>query len=368
MRKNLAVLMVLFVTGSLLAGCSGGGGSTTAAATTAAPAAATAAPSETKAEAPATEAAASGESYTFSIGTYNPENSADGVAAEAFKAYVEDKSGGKISVDVYHNSTLGDSQTQIEAVSMGSQDFFVAPMEHMTLYSPLFNVPQTYFLFENIEQLKAFYNSDIFKPAVQALSDANTLLMDKTWVGQQGPFRVLCSTKPIKSYDDIKGLKCRVYDTPAQYATWEAFGTAPYLVSYTEIYLALEQGMIEAVEVPFNVVNANSYCDVTKYITKFETFYQLYNIIGNKKKVESLPEDLQKVLYDGAAAGMQAYADNVKEQLDADLEFLQKEKGVTYFDQLDYAPFRDAMGVAYEKLYASGNLDKDIVEAVKGLK
>ena len=305
--------------------------------------------------------------YHLTIGTYNPEASADGVAANAFESYIEEHSGGRIQVDVYHNSVLGDAQTQIEAVTMGTQDFFIPGMELLTSYDPLFNVPQTYFLFESVDQLRAFYNSDLFAQAITNLENQNILLMDKSWMGQQGPFRSLVSTGPLDSYDDLVGDRFRVYDAASYVAAWEAFETATYVVSYSEIYMALEQGMIESFEVPFNTIRTNSFCDVAKYVTKFESYYQLYNIIGNKNKVESLPQDLQQVVYEGSTYAMQAYADNVQENLQSDLDYLVNELGVTYNDQMDYTPFREKMPPIYEQLIANGDLPEGIVEYVAAL-
>lgn len=318
-------------------------------------------------EAEGDEPTADATVYSFTLGTYNPEDSADGVAANAFKEYAEEHSDGRIKVDVYHNSVLGDANTQIEAVTMGSQDFFIPGMELLTSWDSLFNVPQIYFLFDTVDHLRAFYNSDMFAGTIANLESQNILLMDKTWAGQQGPFRVLVSNSPITSYDDIVGDRVRVYDSSAQYAIWEAFQTSTYVVTYSEIYLALQQGMVETFEVPFNVVVANSYCDIAKYVTKFESYYQIYNIIGNKSKVESLPEDLQQVLSDAATYAMEAYTNNVQEDLETDVDYLTNELGVTYYDQMDYTPFRDKMQPVYDQLIQEGVIPEGIVEYVRGL-
>ena len=354
MKKMFAVLLA----GSMclsLAACGGGSSSQQAASSNS--------PSQSSGAA----APSSGETYHLTIGTYTPEASADGVAAIAFEEYIEEKSEGRIQVDVYHNSVLGDAQTQIEAVTMGTQDFFIPGMELLTGYDTLFNVPSTYFLFESVEQLRAFYNSDLFAEAVANLESQNILLMDKEWVGQQGPFRALLSTGPLNSYEDIVGDRFRVYDSASYVAAWEAFETATYVVTYSEIYMALEQGMIETFEVPFNTIRTNSFCDVAKYVTKFESFYQLYNIIGNKQKVESLPDDLRQIVYDASTYAMQAYADNVQENLESDLEYLTTELGVTYCDTMDYTPFREKMPPIYEQLIGNGDLPEGIVEYVQAL-
>lgn len=305
--------------------------------------------------------------YTFSFGTYNPEQSADGVAAERFKEYAEEASNGRLKINVYHNSTLGNANTQIEGITMGTQDFFLVSPELLTSWEPMFSVVGLYFLYDNTDHLRAFYKSDLFSDAVANLERQNILLMDKEWKGELGPYRVLVSTDKLTSYDDIKGKRVRIYDNPTQHAIWEAFETSSFVVSYSEIYLALQQGMVGVVEVPMNVVRANSYCDIAKYVTKFPSYIQLYNIIGNKSKVDSLPEDLQQVIYKASTEAGIAYTARVNEQLQEDLAFLE-EKGVTINNDMDLAPFRKKMEPVYEMLTKNGTIPEGIVEAVRTLK
>lgn len=304
--------------------------------------------------------------YTLSFGTYNPENSADGIAAERFKEYAEETSGGRLEVNVYHNSTLGDSTTQIEGITMGTQDFFLVSPELLTSWEPKFSIVGLYFLYDNTEHLRAFYKSELFSDAINNLENQNILLMDKEWKGELGPYRVLVSSNKIDSYDDIKGKRVRIYENPVQQAIWNAFETSAFVVSYSEIYLALQQGMVSVVEVPMNVVRANSYCDIAKYVIKFPSYIQLYNIIGNKSKVDSLPEDLQEILYDAATEAGIAYTKEVNRQLDEDLVFL-KEKGINFKDDLDLEPFRKKMEPVYESLVKDGTIPDSIVEKVREL-
>lgn len=76
------------------------------------------------------------KAVTISVGTYSAANSVDGVAMEYFKEYVEEKSGGRIKVDVYHNNQLGDTNGQIENVIMGTQDIFLTGIDPLMQWAP----------------------------------------------------------------------------------------------------------------------------------------------------------------------------------------------------------------------------------------
>lgn len=305
--------------------------------------------------------------YTLSFGTYNPEQSADGVAAERFKEYAEEASNGRLEINIYHNSTLGDSTTQIEGITMGTQDFFLVSPELLTPWEPSFSIVGLYFLFDNTEHLRAFYKSELFADAIENLANQNMIFMDNEWKGELGPYRVLVSKDKIDSYNDLKGKRVRIYENPVQEAIWNSFETSIFVVSYSEIYLALQQGMVNVTEVPMNVVRANSYYDIAKYITKFQSYIQLYNIIGNKSKVETLPEELQQILYKAANEAGIAYTEKVNQQLKEDITFLEEE-GVTFNNDLDLTPFRERMEPVYEMLIEDGTIPEGIIEDVRDLK
>lgn len=307
------------------------------------------------------------EAYNISLGTYNPPVGPDGLSMERFKEYAEEKSNGRLKVDVYHNSQLGNTNAQIEGVMLGSQDAFLVSTELLAPWSPLFDASALFFQFKDGDHLVRFFESDFFAPALEELEKNNIILLNKEWNFVMGPHRVVVSRKPINSIEDFKGLRMRVPDTPLHHKAWQAVGASTFGIAYNEIYLSLQQGMFEAFEVPVSVVRENSYCEVAKYMTITDTYPQRYNIIFSKKKFNSLPEDLQNILYEAAYEAGELYSQLVRDKYNEDIAFLKEELGVTYNEEMDTQPFREILREVYKEMEAKGELKEGLLDAIKAL-
>lgn len=304
---------------------------------------------------------------TISVGTYAAANSVDGIAMEHFAEYVERESGGRLQVDVYHNNQLGDTNGQIENVIMGTQDIFLTGIDPLMQWAPAIKYCSTYYLFESDDHLLNFLNSDIMQAGYDELLENNIMILDDQWTFKQGPYRVMCSTVPFNSFEDVNGLKVRTPEVETVQKCWQAFGASTLTVSMAEIYLAAQQGMVQAFEMPASTIKANAYCEVTKYLTKTDSFPQRYALIMNQKKFESLPEDLQTVLREGTYSAGALYSEKVLADWESDLQSMIDEQGVTWVDDMDLTPFREAMSVLYEEWEASGYFEKGIIAKIKAM-
>ena len=344
MKRMLSLILALCMTTSLLVGC---GTKDT--------------PANNDADTSDTEA------VTISVGTYSAANSVDGVAMEYFKEYVEEKSGGRIKVDVYHNNQLGDTNGQIENVIMGTQDIFLTGIDPLMQWAPAVKYCSVYFLFESDQHLLNFLNSDIMQTGYDTLLENNIMILDDKWSFKQGPYRVMCSTVPFNSFDDIKGMKVRCPEVETFQKTWQAVGAATVTGSMSELYMAVQQGMVQGFEMPASTIKANAYYEVAKYLTKTDSFPQRYALIMNSDKFNSLPEDLQQILRDGAYAAGALYSETVENDWQSDLDYMIKEGGVTWVDDMDLTPFREAMTKIYAEWEDSGYFEKGIVEKIKAM-
>ena len=304
---------------------------------------------------------------TISVGTYSAASSVDGVAMEYFKQQVEEKSGGRLKVDVFHNNQLGDTNGQIENVIMGTQDIFLTGIDPLMQWAPAVKYCSVYFLFESDQHLLNFLNSDIMQEGYDTLLQNNIMILDDKWSFKQGPYRVMCSTEPFESFDDIKGMKVRCPEVETFQKTWQAFGAATITVSMSDLYLAVSQGTVQGFEMPASTIKANAYYEVAKYLTKTDSFPQRYALIMNSDKFNSLPEDLQQVLREAAYAAGDLYSKTVESDWQTDLDYMINEGGVTWVDDLDLAPFREAMTKLYAEWEDSGYFEKGVIEKIKAM-
>ncbi len=355
MKKWLSMTLALALMLACLGGCGGNGGT------------ATQKPAEPTAGATASTDPTVEPVATISVGTYVAANTVDGVAMEHFKDYVEEKSEGRLRVDVYHNNQLGDTNGQIENVIMGTQDIFLTGIDPLMQWAPAIKYCSAYYLFESDEHLLTFLNSDIMQEGYDALAENHIMILDDQWTFKQGPYRVMCSTVPFNSFEDVKGLKVRTPEVETIQKSWQKFGASTLTVSMAEIFLAMQQGMIQAFEMPASTIKANAYCETAKYLTKTDSFPQRYALIMNADKFKALPEDLQAILREAAYSAGALYSEKVESDWESDLQSLIDEQGVTWVDDMDVTPFREAMTSLYEEWEASGYFEKGITAKIKAM-
>jgi len=313
------------------------------------------------------EVTISTKTFTLSVGTYSAYNSSDGMTMEYFKKNVEEATNGAIEVNVYHNNALGNTNTQIENVIMGTQDIFLVGTGPLSQWVPEIKYLSIPYLWRDDEHLIAFLNSDILDPSIKSFADKNVMFLDDQWRFVQGPFRVIVSTVPINSFEDLKGLKMRVPEVETQQKSWSAFGCNPITIAYSEVYLALETGMAQALTCPFSSVRAESFCEVAKYIIRTDTWPQRYALIMSKSKFDSMPEEYQQILREVAYDCGDYFSQLILDDFDSDLDYLVNELGAIYKDDLDLEPFRKTMEQLYIEWEKSGYLKPGITEKIKSL-
>jgi tripartite ATP-independent transporter DctP family solute receptor len=152
------------------------------------------------------------------------------------------------------------------------------------------------FLFDDMDDLKEAAFGDFYTAIAKEYEAAGFHLFG---FGTQG-FRQTTSNKPIYTLDDLKGLKIRTMETPYHIATWEALGCNPTPISFSELYLALQQGTVDAQENPYeNIVIAKLY-EQQDYVIETNHIALLIGWVMNKDVYDSMSSELQALVDDAA--------------------------------------------------------------------
>ena len=152
----------------------------------------------------------------------------------------------------------------------------------------------------------------------------------------RGP-RELTSNRPIKTPDDLDGLRIRVPNVPLFVDTWKALGARPTPMAFSEVFTALQQNTIEAQENPLSLIESASFNEVQKYVDMTDHVRSWIYVVIGKQKLESMPADLQQVVRE-AASQMQSYEETLFAADQKRLEQALKDKGMT-FVEVDQAAF-----------------------------
>ena len=234
-----------------------GGSSNSTAASTATSAAASTAPAGDAA------AAASDPKVTLVYAEVNPLDTIVGQTGSHFKEKVEELSGGSVVVDVQASGVLGSENDVLDAILGGSTSIDISRISAFALTSygcnksKLLSIP---FTFTNRAHFWNFANSDL---APEFLNEPQELGLPVRglFYGEEG-FRHFFTVKPVATIDDLKGMKLRVSNDPVMNGMVEGLGANPTVVSFGELYSALQTGVVDGAEQPIANYKSNAFPEV----------------------------------------------------------------------------------------------------------
>jgi len=242
-----------------------------------------------------TGAAASDKVYTIKLGHASTTESTRHKALLEMKAYVEEKSNGRLKVDIYPGGQLGDENAMIESLKMGVQEAFVGGV--FAAQTPMLEIYLMPFFFPTQDDLMKVSRSALGK-RIMATAEANNIKM--LAVGDGGSRQITNNVRPIHTPADMKGLKLRTPPLESIVKSMEALGAAPVSIPYGDTYMALKTNVADGQENPLANIGDMKFFEVQKYMTMID--YQFHPEPFNLSLdfYNSLPADLQKIIEEGA--------------------------------------------------------------------
>ncbi len=278
-----------------------------------------------------------------------------------FKEEVESKSGGRITIQIYPNMQLGADREAFEGVQIGNVTFTVqstAPQVNFVKEAGVFDLP---FLFPNKTVARKVLDGK-FKTEIASYYDAIGVRL--LGFGDQG-FRQLTLNKLVKKPADLSGIKLRTMENPNHMATWRALGANPTPVPFNEVYLALQQKMVDGQENPYEYIVTMKFYEQQKYVINTFHIFQAMGFVMNKGVYDSLPDDLKKVIDDAALVAIE-YERNGIDEKDATYIDTIKKAGLEVVDlsEAELAEFQKATTGVYDII--KNNIGNEIVDSIVG--
>lgn len=273
---------------------------------------------EPVADDPSTDQGTTQETYKIIYGGSCAESHPSTLTAYKFKELVEERSNGRIVVDVYINNTLGDSRSMLEALQANEvqmTDAATGPFASFTEEYMFVGLP---FLFNNREAAFDFIDGEMG----QRISDEICKQTDIRILGylENGMRQLTNSKHPVTSPEDMKGLKIRVMESPMYIEMFTEMGASPTPMSFAELYTALQQKTVDGQDNSYTITCTNALYEVQSYMTELGHNFDYTPFAISNKFYEALPEDLQKVV-DECAAEAVAYDRQVC--VDMEAEYIQ---------------------------------------------
>jgi tripartite ATP-independent transporter DctP family solute receptor len=277
---------------------------------------------------------ASAQAVKLRVGNVYPQTHSIPVATGRFKQLVEQKSGGKISCEVFNNSELGSEREMAEMVRGGSLEMVLSGLPGTGAYVPEIEVMEAFYMYKNVEDL-ARISAAIYGDLQDFMAPKGFHLLGMMY---QGPRNTL-SVKQLKTIDDFKGLRLRVPNTPLFVAMARAWGASPTAIALAEVYTSLDTGIIAAVEATHETLVSSNFQEKAKFLLTTRHNFYPQPMVVNKAWYDKLPKDLQTAISD-ASKEAGAYQLSIHKEADEKAIAALKAANVTITELSDVTPFR----------------------------
>jgi len=287
------------------------------------------------------------DTIELKFGHYNNEAHPMHQAAVAFADGVAARTNGAIKVTIFPNSKLGSSQEMVEQTTLGALDFVVPTDSAIAKYVNKFNLVGAPFAFKDYAATDRFYAGDFLKWVTPDLEKAGLKFLARWEFG----FRTYTNSKrQINTPADFKGLKIRTPPDFVNQETVKALGGVAQTIAFTELPMALKQGVVDGQENPIATIYANKMWETQKYLTMLNYTYQSTYLIMNKAKFDKLSAAQQQILIDEAKKAGLLNQKLVRESEASQIAELKKNGMEVAYP--DIAPFKALVQPVYDALKA----------------
>ena len=271
------------------------------------------------------------------------------------------RTNGRYTIDVYPSSQLGKETDINQGLSLGSVDMIISGSSFAARSYPPIGVTYYPYVFRDANHLLAYTKSDVFKELAKGYTDkTGHQILAVTYYGA----RHTSSNKPLKTCADMKGLKIRVPDVPAYLAMPRACGANTAPIAFAEVYLALQNGTVEAQENPLTTIEAKKFYEVQKHIALTGHIVDHLNTVVSANLWKKLSDEDKKIFSEVAQEAATRATTEIQAK-EKELVGFFKDKGLTV-SEVDKEDFKQNVlkNVTFES-FGYRKADYDRIQAIK---
>ena len=290
---------------------------------------------------------AQAQERSFKLALQNPKGHPLATGAEKFAEIVAAKSGGKLKVNVFAGGTLGGDAPNVSALQGGTIEMVLLNSGILASQVKSFEAYDLPFMFANAAEADAVVDGPFGQKMHASLTEKGIVGLAYFELG----FRNITNSKrPINTVEDIAGLKLRVIPNAINVDWVKALGANPTPLAFPEVYAALEQKAIDGQENPLNVILANKFAEVQKFLAITNHQYNPQSLIFSKKVWDTLGAPEKKILQDAAAEAAVFQRKTSREAATGTLDALKKAgMQVTEFSPAEQAKLREKLKPVIDK-------------------
>jgi TRAP-type transport system periplasmic protein len=261
---------------------------------------------------------------------------------------VKTETGGRVDVATFadNDQLPGSDPAALKMLVDGELDFFTLNGGLIGTVVPAVNVQGIPFAFRDEAQVYKAIDGDLGAYLAKEMAAKGIYAVPRACF-ENGFRQITCSVRPIRTVDDLKGIKMRSPDTPVYVECWKALGATPVVFNFNKIYEALKTGEADAQDNPLNVAELLKLYEVQKYISLTNHMWSGFNLIANLKMWQGLPADVQRIIERNAEKYVKLQREDT-DKMNHDLAPRLTQRGMT-INQPDAASFRARLGDYYSR-------------------
>ncbi|WP_068115482.1 TRAP transporter substrate-binding protein [Tropicimonas marinistellae] len=281
---------------------------------------------------------------------------------KAMGAMLEEKTDGRICIEMFHSAQLGEEKDTIEQTQFGVIDLNRVSFGPFNNIIPESQIPSLPYIFRSVDHMHKVMDGEIGAEILGAFSDHDLVALTSYDAGSRSFYN---SQKPITSLEDLAGMKFRVMQSDLFVDMVGALGANATPMPYGEVYSSIQTGVIDGAENNWPSYESSGHFEVAGYYTLDQHLMVPEVLVMSKKSWESLSEEDQALVMEAAKASTE-----VQRQLWAEREAASEEKvraaGNEIITEIDKTPFIEAMAPVYEK-YVTDETLKDLVARIQAV-
>lgn len=286
--------------------------------------------------------------YAWPLGTSSPEDTVTQIYAEKFAEEVSRLSDGKMKIQVYPNSVLGGDRELLESCKDGDIPFVVqntAPQVTFMNDIAVFDMPCVY---NDITQVRRAIDDEAFLNKISEVYQKGGY--ELLGYADQG-FRVMSTNRDVRSFADFKGQKIRTMENSFHIRFWKELGANPTPMTFSEVYIGLQQGTIDAQENPYEVIVSNKLYEQQDYIVETNHLPHLISLIASDEFMNSLSKEQQKIIRQAADTAKEYARQQSDERIAGRIEIIENSgTKITELDAQTLADIQQHCQPVYESI------------------
>ena len=270
----------------------------------------------------AANAASAGVRYRIKIGSVGSDTQPTSIVIREFGEFIKERSNGEMEAQYFFNSQLGGDRQMCEAMQIGTLEIAVVSSSVLASFVPEMNILEFPYIFKTQDAAYKALDGELGDHLGDLLLRRNFRVL--AW-GANGYRHVTNNARPIYAPDDLRGLKIRTIENPVYVDYFKEVGANPTPMSFSELFMALQQRTVDAQENPITLIYTSKLYEAQKYISMTGHIFAVAPFVISEQYFQRLPKEYQDILLDAGRLYLERQRQLTN---DSDAGFMEEMKAV----------------------------------------